>query len=491
MRKAQKEQICNFLELLKQAHEEIKKNIEKNNLSLMLGLLEDAQDGMIIIENLIEKAEGKHIVPMLERYCEMVYQIYEEVMRLSSEQEMVGFDNNYQTNQQFIVSDEKYEKDKSFIVSDKICQKREYLANTDKLYKDLKILLEQIENSIKNDIIAKQEVVFLPYKASMWDSLESVWKAADEDPNCDAYVIPIPYFDRNADGSFGELHYEGDLYPKYVPITHYEAFDFEEHRPDKIFIHNPYDEYNLVTSVHPNFYSKKLKEYTENLIYIPYFVLSEVDIENEEAVESMSHFCKVPAVLYADKVIVQSERMKQVYVKVLTKWQGEDTKQKWEEKILGLGSPKMDKVVNTEREDLEIPQEWQLIIQKSDGSNKKIVFYNTSLSAFLEHSDSYLKKIEDVLKVFQEAKEDVVLLWRPHPLMQSTMKSMRPEVAEQYIRIVQQYKEENWGIYDDTPDLDRAIGLADAYYGDPSSVVQLCQKVGMPVMIQDVEITYE
>lgn len=462
MRKAQKEQICNFLELLKQAHKEIKNNIEKDNPSFALGLLEDVQDGMIIIGNLIEKTEGKHIVPMLEAYCEMVYQIHEKIINLSSEQESVVSDKNSQKHQQF--------------------------ANMS--YQELSILLEQIENAIKNDIVAKQEVVFLPYKASMWDSLESVWKAADEDPNSDAYVIPIPYFDRNADGSFGELHYEGDLYPKDVPITSYETFDFEEHRPDKIFIHNPYDEYNLVTSVHPNFYSKKLKEYTENLIYIPYFVLSEVDIENEESVENMSHFCKVPAVLYADKVIVQSEQMKQVYVKVLTKWQGEHTKQKWEEKILGLGSPKMDKVANSKKEDLEIPKEWQSIIQKADGSSKKVIFYNTSLSAFLQHSDSYLKKIEDVLKVFWEEKEEIALLWRPHPLMQTTMKSMRPEIEEKYLKIVQKYRDEKWGIYDDTPDLDRAIRLADAYYGDPSSVVQLCQKVGMPVMIQDVDISY-
>ena len=68
----------------------------------------------------------------------------------------------------------------------------------------------QIENSIKHEIPEWREAVFLPYKASMWDSLESVWRAAWEDPDCDAYVIPIPYYDRNPDRSLGELHYEGD-----------------------------------------------------------------------------------------------------------------------------------------------------------------------------------------------------------------------------------------------------------------------------------------
>lgn len=68
----------------------------------------------------------------------------------------------------------------------------------------------------------------------------------------------------------------------------------------------------------------------------------------------MRHFCTVPAVFNADRVIVQSEDMKQVYIKVLLEATNNDTeiaRKYWEEKILGLGSPKIDKVLNTRRED--------------------------------------------------------------------------------------------------------------------------------------------
>ena len=51
----------------------------------------------------------------------------------------------------------------------------------------------------------KKEIVFLPYKASMWDSLESIWQAARADAACHAVVIPIPYAERNADGSCGDV----------------------------------------------------------------------------------------------------------------------------------------------------------------------------------------------------------------------------------------------------------------------------------------------
>ena len=74
--------------------------------------------------------------------------------------------------------------------------------------------------------------------------------------------------------------------------------------------------------------------------------------------------------------------------------------------------------------------------------------------------------------------------------MEATIKSVRPRLWEEYREIVETYRAEGWGIYDDTADMDRAVALSDAYYGDPSSVVQLCREAGMPVMYQNVEIIY-
>ena len=99
-----------------------------------------------------------------------------------------------------------------------------------------------------------------------------------------------------------------------------------------------------------------------------------------------------------------------------------------------------------------------------------------------------LNKMKDVFRAFYENREDVALLWRPHPLIKATMESMRPELWIVYEKLVKEYKAAGWGIYDDSADLNRAIALADAYYGDPSSVVQLCKGNGMPVMMQSMEV---
>lgn len=70
------------------------------------------------------------------------------------------------------------------------------------------------------------------------------------------------------------------------------------------------------------------------------------------------------------------------------------------------------------------------------------------------------------------------------------MKSMRPGILQRYMQIKNRYIYEGWGIYDDTADMDRAVVISDAYYGDASSIVQLYQKTGKPIMHQNIEIIH-
>ena len=202
----------------------------------------------------------------------------------------------------------------------------------------------------------------------------------------------------------------------------------------------------------------------------------------------MAHFCTVPGVIHSDVVIVQSENMRKAYIDVLTETAGEKTRPYWEKKILGLGSPKMDKVLESDQEAFELPEEWRRILEKPDGSRKKVILYNTSVTALLKQGDQMLQKMKSVFETFKESVEEVALLWRPHPLIKATIESMRPQLWMDYEKLEEQYREEGWGIYDDSAELNRAIALCDAYYGDGSSLVQLCQKAGKPVMIQNVEI---
>ncbi len=464
MKKAQKQEILGLIDNLYQVQEDIKKVLEQNNLILAQDMISGAQESAISLGEKIERTEGggHRTVTCIEEYCELLFRVFEDINKNS--------------------------------------------VNASKAQKLLRKQLIKIENSAKNDIAVRKEIVFFPYKASMWDSLESVYLAAKADPDCDAYCVPIPYYTLNPDHSLGEMHYEGSVrsdgtpieYPQEIEIMDWQEYDFEERRPDVVYIHNGYDNWNLVTSVHPRFYSGNLKKYTDELVYIPYFVLDEIDPDNEEAVEVMKHFCFMPGIINADKVIVQSEDMKKIYVNEYLKaakehgLQGKHLDREYlEQKFLGLGSPKYDRVCATKKEDLDIPQEWLHVIEKADGSWKKIILYNTGIAALLTHNKKWVDKIENALKIFKENQDEIALLWRPHPLIESTMKSMRPEVLEKYVMLKEQYLADGWGIYDETADVDRAVVLSDAYYGDGSSVVQLYKQTGKPIMIQNVEVLHQ
>lgn len=310
---------------------------------------------------------------------------------------------------------------------------------------------------------ARLEIVFLPYKASMWDSLESIWCAAAADPDCNAYVVPIPYYDLHPDHTAAKFHYEGDLYPADVPITDYRTYDLATRRPDVIYIHNPYDGCNCVTSVDPAYYSERLKQYTEMLVYVPYFVVAGDKISE--------HFCQTPGVYHADRVIVQSEAIKKAYAKYIPA-----------EKILALGSPKFDKVAWMMKHLPAMPKEWAEIAR-----GRKLVLYNTHLSPLIVDDGSVCRKLRYVFSVFA-GREDVCLLWRPHPLSEATMQSMNLKPLAEYLQLVEMFKQKKLGIFDDSPDVHRAIALSDAYYGDASSLVALYESTGKPILIQAIGV---
>jgi CDP-glycerol glycerophosphotransferase (TagB/SpsB family) len=218
------------------------------------------------------------------------------------------------------------------------------------------------------------------------------------------------------------------------------------------------------------------------LVYIPYFVVLN-DIPED--------FCVLPGSIYADRVVVQSEKVKETYLSELSKF---ERKNHYEgkfgiltAKFLPLGSPKFDKVISTKREDCRVPDEWRKLIEKPDGSWKKVVLYNTSITGMLNGNEKVLSKLEYVFDCFKH-RNDVVLLWRPHPLNVSTFASMRPQLLNDYQNVVARYRREGWGIYDDTADLNRAIAISDAYYGDWSSLVPLYQITGKPIMIQNLSV---
>jgi len=321
----------------------------------------------------------------------------------------------------------------------------------------------------------------------MWDSLESIWLAARQDPDCDAYCVPIPYFELNSDGTLGTMHYEGaGFYGDDVEVTHWLNYDIAARHPDVIFIHYAYDHMVRNATVHPDFYSKELKDHCECLIYVHYFVAPDNKVED--------YYGYLPGVLNADYVMLQSEEVRQSYISQYKKFCKANPAQpsygRAEDKFVAIGSPKYDKAIHARPEDHEIPPEWQRLLYKDNGEKKKIIFYNTHVFKWVNGGKAYFRKLSSVFEAFRN-REDVVLWWRPHPNTELNFRIFRPDLLGEYASTIEAYKQEAWGIYDDSPDLHRAIAWSDAYYGDGSSVTELFKAAGKPIYYQNTEITEE
>ena len=435
VRKAQKAQLLEVLQTLREAHEAVKKYIGRCELEAARALLSDCQENAFQVGGIIEESEGEDCpaVGLLEAYCEALYQA------------SVGASGS---------------------------------LSAQKTYKALNKALLRVEHSVRDEIPVRLEVVFLPYKASMWDSLKSVWGAATADPNCDAFVVPIPYYDKNPDGSLGVVHYEGGMYPKDVPIVRYDLYDFEKRRPDAVFIHNGYDSFNYVTTVHPDFYSTRLKKFAARLFYIPYFI----------SVNSVSDgMCTVPGCWYADRAFLQSEKIRREYINAFLKLGlPGGTPEILENKFVALGSPKFDEAILSKPAGFNLPEQWDALINPPGGARKKIVLYNTSIAAMLEWNEKYLDKLRTVLHAFR-GHDAALLWWRPHPLCESTYRSMRPWLLDEYLQIVGDFQRGGWGIFDNSADVNRAVAFADYYFGDSGSALQASfLAAAKPVMLQRV-----
>lgn len=448
--KVMAQECCNELERLNRRLSDMLEGIPEDTQAVCTEeagfSLQESQQFAIDFGTLIEQAKGEGFVTVkiLEQYCEALFGIYELLLK---------------------------------------GDRRNYTAAAEKLSRTI----EAIADSVKQDIIERKEVVFLPYKASAWKGLESVWKAASEDPKCDVYVIPIPYYYKNYAGEFQSMKYEADQFPLEVSVTKYDEFDFAFHHPDIIFFQNPFDECDPVTSVHTFFYSGNLRKYSDQLVYIPYFTVEEFSRESYREYYNMRYYCTVPGVVRADKVIVQSENMRKMYIEKLTEFAGADTRKIWEDKILGNESPLRDGTETQNAKADMLPEAWKRLIRTRDGGRKKMVVYGLSASCIAEHGDIVLQKIGKVLETFRAEKDRVTLIFRPHPQMEEFTKPVCAVLWEQYQKLVDEYRRDGWGIYDGETDIDLLAAIADAYYGDGGRLAMAFQMAGKPVMLANVE----
>lgn len=273
-------------------------------------------------------------------------------------------------------------------------------------------------------------IAFLPYKRSMWNSMESVYEECKA-AGAMAYCIPIPYYRLKGHKEIERIDSDQELFENAVETTILKkvAWDF-------VVIHYPYDNNNLVTRMLPTYHTAELRNYGK-VVYIPY------------SCTNMRQLRVQPGIANADYVFLGSDAEAMSFIH---EWKNMGVN--FNGRVFGYGSPKMD------------------AMQKLDSGFTTLVI--NSLGPFLA---TPMKRIGIYRDAIQEEIQNKMVIFRPHPLLRQTIKALRPDVEYEYNRFLEWVKQIG-GIVDESEDLERALANADYLISDPSSVLEMWASTG-------------
>lgn len=339
-------------------------------------------------------------------------------------------------------------------------------------------LLGMLEN-LFTKVRKRKEVVFMPFKSDYWYVFEEEYKKALVDEDTDVYVMPIPYYYKNYDGTLRDIQFDMEAYGSELPLVSYEDFELPLRRPDVIYIQSPYDSYNEIMSVNPAFYVTKLRDYTSKLIYIPWFRTEDFERSFERAYHNMKAYCLMPGVLYADEVILHSSVIRDRYIEKLTEYVGEDTREIWENRIVVSDADRTDNTLK------------DLLCESTGESNvdvKKLIAYYPDFSKFIECDMEFVDKIKRVLDIFEANSERINVCFVESTNIHNYLKRLRPNVYEEYEKLIKRYIDRAWFNICDDKDIDTVVKKCHAYYGDAGVIAHRFRNAGKPVMIENVAI---
>jgi len=358
-----------------------------------------------------------------------------------------------------------------------------------KLYNDInefnhqKDCFANVINRIEEEILNRRTVVFLPCGDIFWDQMADAYAKECEREDTDVYVVPIPYYYKDYDGSLIEEVFEPNRYhiDGNSTLGDYKTFSLELEQPDVIYISNPYDEFNDAISVSPQFFSGRLKECTSKLVYIPWIDLPDFDKKEIRAYQNMDYYVTMPGVVRADEVILRSEKLRELYIDKLIDWAGEDTRNIWEEKIV---------VSTADDKPSFLPKK------------KSTLMYYVGNGPAIENIDKLILRMDAVLSLIKKNKDRIKVVLVFESTLEKILEEKYPEIIKQFKDLVVVYIFDEFGDINirgqyeagniwKSMNLDMAIAKScDAYYGDPGPYVPIFLNDKKPIMIAnwDVEI---
>lgn len=331
----------------------------------------------------------------------------------------------------------------------------------------------------------KEIVVFLPCKASWWSAMGPLWDQYSADGTKEVHVLPIFYYDCDYNGNIGDKHDERGDFPEYLNVEACEKFDFDGIHPDKIIIQAPYDGWNSAMTVHEFFYSENLLNFTDELIYVPCFDMDPPQKLDDKAAAAILPYIEQPAVVNADRIILKDEMMRNLYLERLVQLSSEESRGYWENKIVLMESNDDSERTSSDASNESLRQ-WNDFLGNHMG--RKTIIYYVTISMIARHGDQAIDKIRRSIDIFENSGDGICAIFEPQINLEENIRETNPILLGKYVEIIESIQSKKNVLFDQDGIALLHIDQWNAYYGEQGAIAHKCQMMGIPVMIENIDI---
>ena len=393
----------------------------------VLSLLESCQELAIKVGTQLEEIYGEdssQAVKELEEYCENLYYIGEGISSSdhASVKDLIGNLNNY-----------------------------------------IKASFDKYLNELRNT----EDVLFIVRKASEWQFIKPLYsekKKAGEK----VLVLISPFYEKDSQGNIiASDFFDSFDFPDDIETVNYNEYSFSRNHPREIIIQTPFDQFESGLSIHPFFYSSNLKKYTDKLTYVQSFDIDEIEDGDEKGLHNIKAIIISPGVVNADKVYVQSDRMRKLFIKILSETTEEPAETLEENVLIRPSATDENK-------------------SKETGNEKKKILFYTSFASFYENPLRIISKMDNVFESFKNNSDKVSVVWAVDGNTPSLLEEKKPELFEKYNEARKKYDGLGIGSFLIIDDAEKTVEECDAFYGSGGYVMNLAVRKKIPVMIWDI-----
>ncbi len=200
----------------------------------------------------------------------------------------------------------------------------EYLPN------QMPLPREKTETDVERELI-----LLLVSQAEHWKDMKATYERLvnEESDKADIYVMPLPYYRKDALGNIVERYYDGNEFPTELPLVDYQDYELAKLRADRIYYQDPWDEWGETTELDDIYKSEELWACCKRLILVPSNQPTAFGEDDERAAKMLNYMVRYPGFLIADEIVVEDENLRRNYADALAGFTGPSTIKIWEMKL--------------------------------------------------------------------------------------------------------------------------------------------------------------